>query len=233
MRISWWLSIGSWRLHTAPWRGPSSQTTCRIHQTSVITNPYENILVAFHRLMTAAYSPMTRAEQSNSIWNPSEIRPRLFVHTPYTNSTKVNIYNKTPEISVEQEIIKDCMTKITIGWLVVVERHIQRYFSYIVTGQLSTFQILTCCQTPNAMGSLGSLACRAYPDTGTRMSEDTFHLLAIRGPTRGEGKLGFEPGLSDPQFSPLPLRHHGGHQDYEACMSRSTNTQKLCMFNNW
>ena len=40
-----------------------------------------------------------------------------------------------------------------VGWLVVVLRHIQRYFSYIVTGQLSSFQILTCCRALNAVGS--------------------------------------------------------------------------------
>ena len=39
-------------------------------------------------------------------------------------------------------------------WLVVVVyRHIQRYFSYIVTGQMSSFQILTCCRAPNSIGS--------------------------------------------------------------------------------
>ena len=62
----------------------------------------------------------------------------------------------------------------------------------------------------HAMGSYGSLACRAYLDTGTGTSEDVFYLLAIRGPTRGEGKRGIEPGSSDPKFSPLPLRHRGG-----------------------
>ena len=44
--------------------------------------------------------------------------------------------------------------------------------------------------------------------TGT--SEDVFNLLAIRGPTRSEGKPGIEPESSDPQSSPLPLRHRGG-----------------------
>ena len=60
------------------------------------------------------------------------------------------------------------------------------------------------------MGSKGSLACRSYLDTGTGMSEDVFYLLAIRGPTCGEGKRGIEPGSSDPKSSPLPLRHRGG-----------------------
>ena len=45
---------------------------------------------------------------------------------------------------------------------------------------------------------------------GTGTSEDVFNLLAIRGPTRGEGMPGIEPGSSDPQSSPLPLRHRGG-----------------------
>ena len=45
---------------------------------------------------------------------------------------------------------------------------------------------------------------------GTGTSEDVFNLLAIRGPTRSEGKPGIEPGSSDPQSSPLPLHHRGG-----------------------
>ena len=53
---------------------------------------------------------------------------------------------------------------------------------------------------------------RSYLDTGNRTSEDIFYLLAIRGPTRGEGKRGIEPGSSDPKSSPLPLRHRGGPQ---------------------
>ena len=58
------------------------------------------------------------------------------------------------------------------------------------------------------MGSWGSLVCRAYPDTGTRTSEDVFYVLAIRGPTHGEGMPGIKPGSGgspDPQSSPLPL----------------------------
>lgn len=45
--------------------------------------------MGFHRAMTDATSPITKAEQSNNMWNPSEINPRLFVHIPYANSTKV------------------------------------------------------------------------------------------------------------------------------------------------
>ena len=48
-------------------------------------------------------------------------------------------------------------------------------------------------------GQLGSYACRAYPDTETRSTEDVFFLLAVRGPTRDEGKPGIEPWSSDPQ----------------------------------
>ena len=63
-------------------------------------------------------------------------------------------------------------------------------------------------------GQLGSLVCGAYLDTGTRTSEDVFHLLAIRGPTDGEGKRGIEPGSSDPKSSPLHLRHRGGQRSF-------------------
>ena len=52
--------------------------------------------------MRAAQSPMSRAEQSNSMWNPSEIRPRLLVHTPYTISTPVNIC-AGPQVTVVTE----------------------------------------------------------------------------------------------------------------------------------
>ena len=74
--------------------------------------------------------------------------------------------------------------------------------------QFPNFDLLPGTHT---MGSKGSLACRAYLDTGTGTSEDVFYLLAIRGPTRGEGKRGIEPGSSDPKSSPLPLRQRGGH----------------------
>ena len=59
------------------------------------------------------------------------------------------------------------------------------------------------CPTPRA--------AMDYPNTGTGTSEDAFLLLAIREPTRGEGKPGIEPGLSDPQSSPLSLHQRGGH----------------------
>ena len=93
-----------------------------------------------------------------------------------------------------------------------------------MTGQFPSFQILTCCRSPNAMGSKGSLACRTYPDTGTGTSEDVFNILAIRGPTRGDVMLGIEPGSSDPQSSPLPLRHRGGHKHSAACYDVDINS---------
>ena len=39
--------------------------------------------------------------------------------------------------------------------LIVVLHHIQRYFSYIVTGQMSSFQILTCCRAPTPWAARG------------------------------------------------------------------------------
>ena len=63
---------------------------------------------------------------------------------------------------------------------------------------------------PTPWAARGSLACWAYPVTDTGTSEDVFNLIAIRGPTLGEGKPGNEPGSSDPQSSPLPLRHRVG-----------------------
>ncbi len=38
--------------------------------------PYENTFVGFHWLTTAAKRPITKAEQSNSMCTPSEIRPK-------------------------------------------------------------------------------------------------------------------------------------------------------------
>lgn len=55
----------------------------------LITYPNGNVLVGFHLAITDAIRPITRAEQSNSIWKPSEINPKLLVQTPYVNSTKV------------------------------------------------------------------------------------------------------------------------------------------------
>ena len=40
---------------------------------------------------------------------------------------------------------------------------------------------------------------------------DVFNLLVIRGPTRGEGMTEIEPRSPDPQSTPIPLCHRGGH----------------------
>lgn len=56
----------------------------------LVLYPYENVLEGFLVAITEATSPIIRAEQSKSMWNPSEISPRLLVQTPYTNSTTVN-----------------------------------------------------------------------------------------------------------------------------------------------
>lgn len=37
--------------------------------------------------MTEAARPASNAVQSKNMWNESEIRPRLLVHTPYKSST--------------------------------------------------------------------------------------------------------------------------------------------------
>ena len=58
-------------------------------------------------------------------------------------------------------------------------------------------------------GQLGVFSVPSLPRHAHRDVRDVFYLLAIRGPTRGEGKRGIEPGSSDPKSSPLPLRHRG------------------------
>ena len=58
-------------------------------------------------------------------------------------------------------------------------------------------------------GQLGVFSVPSLPRHGHR-DVRSFYILAIRGPTRGEGKRGIEPGSSDPKSSPLPLRHRGG-----------------------
>ena len=72
---------------------------------SAISYPYENTLVAFHLVITAAYNPMTRAEQSNNMWKPSDISPKLLVHTPYTSSTNVNIWKINIEVIKEPNVL--------------------------------------------------------------------------------------------------------------------------------
>ena len=97
------------------------------------------------------------------------------------------------------EIWKDTST----SWL-VVECHVQQYFSYIVMGQLSSFPNFDLLPGTQRHGQLRVLSVPSLPRNGHR---DVFNLLAIRGPTRGEGKSGIQPGSSDPQSSLLPL--HG------------------------
>ena len=81
-----------------------------------------------------------------------------------------------------------------------------------MTGQLSSFPNFDLLPGTQRYGQVGVFSVTSLPDTGTETSEDVFNLLAIRGPTRGEGKPGIEPGSSDPQSSPLPLRHRGGQE---------------------
>ena len=66
--------------------------------------------------------------------------------------------------------------------LIVVKRHIQRYFSYIVTGQMSSFQILTRYRAPTPWAARG--LTRAEP-TSTRAPgrpNTSFTSLPSEGP---------------------------------------------------
>ena len=54
---------------------------------------------------------------------------------------------------------------------------------------------------------------RAYPDTGTGMSEESFNLFAIRGLTRGDGELEIEPRSPDSLSIRLPLRHRSHYKE--------------------
>ena len=64
-------------------------------------------------------------------------------------------------------------------------------------------------------GQLVVLSVPSQHDTGTGKSEDVFYVLAVRGPTCGEGMPGIEPGSPEAQSSPLPLRHRGLRQEFE------------------
>ena len=56
----------------------------------------------------------------------------------------------------------------------------------------------------------------ASPKVGQdQVSKDVFNLLAIRGPTRGEGMPGIEPGFPDPQSNLLPYVTTVGYVDCE------------------
>ena len=72
-------------------------------------------------------------------------------------------------------------------------------------GTVVQFQNFDLLPGTQLHGQLGVLAWQVYPDAGTGRSEDVFNILAIRGPTRGEGMRGIEPGSSDPATS-MPLR---------------------------
>ena len=113
-----------------------------------------------------------------------------------------------------------------------------------LTSHSAIFQIYsdgTVIQFPNFYLLLSTkghgqleVACRAHSDTGTGTSEDIFYLLAIRGPSRGEGMPGLESGSSDPQSSPLPLRQvevplrHRVGQMY--CQTKQFFYQKIRQF---
>ena len=79
------------------------------------------------------------------------------------------------------------LTYVTLTWLSDIQLHVYS------DGTVVQFPNLDLLPGTQRHGQLGSLACRAYPDTGTRTSQDVFNLLAIRGPTGCEGMLGIEP----------------------------------------
>lgn len=62
--------------------------------------PYENVFEAFHLAMSAAQSPITSAVQSNNMWKPSDMSPRLLVHAPYNSSIPVNAWNSSNNSNV-------------------------------------------------------------------------------------------------------------------------------------
>ena len=85
-------------------------------------------------------------------------------------------------------------------WLVrfvVVRRHIQRYFSYKVTGQIPVSKF-SHADGHSRHGQLGIFNVQSLPITGTGTSEDVSDLLANIGPTHGEGMPGVQPGSPDP-----------------------------------
>ncbi|CAN7941727.1 unnamed protein product, partial [Ixodes hexagonus] len=58
--------------------------------TTNILYPKGKVREAARLASRAAASPMTSAEQSNSMWKPSEMSPSELVHIPYRSSTPVN-----------------------------------------------------------------------------------------------------------------------------------------------
>lgn len=53
-------------------------------RVSIREYPYVNRSFGFHVAITEAKRPIAMAMQSNAIWIASEIRPKLFVQTPYS-----------------------------------------------------------------------------------------------------------------------------------------------------
>ena len=83
------------------------------------------------------------------------------------------------------------------GWGLTSHSAIFQLYSDKTVVKLPNLDLLPATQR---YGQLG-----VYPDKGTGTSEDVFYLLAIIGPTCGEGMLGIEPRSPNPQSSPLPL----------------------------
>ena len=69
-----------------------------------------------------------------------------------------------------------------VGWLVVVLRHIQRYFSFIVTGQLSSFQILACYRAPTPWAARGLKHAESTPTRAPGRPKTSFTSLPSEGP---------------------------------------------------
>ena len=98
-----------------------------------------------------------------------------------------------------------------VFYTVKSEIEILYHTSHSVIFQLYSDETVTVVQFPN-LNLLQGTDCHEQLRVFSMQSlpQDVFNLLAIRGPTRGEGMPGIEPKSSDPQFSPLPLCHRGG-----------------------
>ena len=70
---------------------------------------------------------------------------------------------------------------ILVGWLWFL-RHIQPYFSYIVTGQLSSFQILTCYRAPTPWAARGLKRAEPTPTWAPGRPKTSFTSLPSEGP---------------------------------------------------
>ena len=80
-------------------------------------------------------------------------------------------------------------------------------FQLYSVGTVVQFQNLDLLPGTQSHGQLGVFTVPNLPRHRQRDAEDVFNFLAIRGPTRGEGMQGIEPGSSDQQSSPQTLRH--------------------------